>query len=869
MKLVAQTARRTNVLYVATDGREAKLARGAFDKSHPHLTLEFTTDVHEARRHLKENGGCDALLIGWSVPEADAIALIAHVRQQALPMAVIAAGEQALERYAQAGADECVARGASFLARLPDAIDGAVAKRQAAATPAADAADASRPLRIGYAGDIQFLKGALGVDRSQLQVTPLAQAMTDAAGGRAALDAVVLDHGARDADTAGAIAEVKRLELAVPVVLLVDPPDETTTLRTFDGSVEDCLVKTPGWTARLPLRLAAICARYKQARELDALRAREGRLRTLVDSLPACVVRVSADGAILAMNPVALDLVGAVEPRQVLRKAFQALVGPGDIETCTDFIRRVAEGERRSIELSLTTLTGAGRTVEATAVPMPPEEGRPGSVLMVLRDVSERARLQSLIEQRADEPVQADPAPDVAPPAAEPLIVEHSQAVSLTLSGTTAVAVPVSEPEPQRHTEVAAPAIPTPPVDPAQLREMETALAQICGQARSTFQSLEDGLRDAEAQHDATLARQQDAYAQLEAAHRERWQSYESFVGGAALGIFQIDQDGRVVDANPAFAQALGYESPAAVLAAASAMDALTEPAAWTHAVSTWQETVPGSAVVDTRWKRADGSLATLRLTGRRRSQADAGEPRIEIVAENVSAQRALEAQVRRGRRWEEVARLTTGIASDLRGVVEEMSEPARGTTLEAAVARAADLSRQLVALGRRGAGAAEPLDVNGAVRGVEALVRRLVDDHIEMTFDLAPALELIEGERAALEEALVTLAVAAADTLPAGGRVRIATASQEIAAANGDTAPGDYVVLSLTTQGWGAATEHAGEGAGVASARRAIGRLAGALIVEAVSDESLTFKVYLPQVSVAILTDDSQSGTGQVALRA
>ena len=867
MKLVAQTARRTNVLYVATDGREAKLARGAFDKSHPHLTLEFTTDVHEARRHLKENGGCDALLIGWSVPEADALALIAHVRQQALPMAVIAAGEQALERYAQAGADECVARGASFLARLPDAIDGAVAKRLAAATPAAEAADASRPLRIGYAGDIQFLKGALGVDRSQLQVTPLAQAMTDAAGGRAALDAVVLDHGARDADTAGAIAEVKRLELAVPVVLLVDPPDETTALRTFDGSVEDCLVKTPGWTARLPMRLATICARYRQARELDGLRAREGRLRTLVDSLPACVVRVSADGAILAMNPIALDLVGAVEPRQVLRKAFQALVGPGDIETCTDFIRRVSEGERRSIELSLTTLTGAGRTVEATAVPMPPEEGRPGSVLMVLRDVSERARLQSLIEQRAAEPVVADPAPDLAPPAAEPLIVEHSQAVSLTLSGATAVAVPVSEPEPQFHTEVAAPAIATPPVDAAQLREMETVLAQICGQARSTFQSLEDGLRDAEAQHEATLARQQDAYAQLETAHRERWQSYESFVGGAALGIFQIDQTGRVVGANPAFAQALGYESPAAVLAAASAMDALTEPAAWTHAVSAWQETAD-SAVVDTRWKRADGSLATLRLTGRRRSQADAGEPRIEIVAENVSAQRALEAQVRRGRRWEEVARLTTGIASDLRGVVEEMSEPARGTTLEAAVARAADLSRQLVALGRRGAGAAEPLDVNGAVRGVETLVRRLVDDHIELTFDLAPALELIEGERAALEEALVTLAVAAADTLPAGGRVRIATASQEIAAASGDTAAGDYVVLSLTTQGWGAATEHGGEGAGVAAARRAIGRLAGALSVEAVSDESLTFKVYLPQVSVAILTDDSHGAAGQVALR-
>ena len=60
---------------------------------------------------------------------------------------------------------------------------------------------------------------------------------------------------------------------------------------------------------------------------------------------------------------------------------------------------------------------------------------------------------------------------------------------------------------------------------------------------------------------------------------------------------------------------------------------------------------------METRWKRADGTLASLRLTGRPGTQADAGEPRIEIVAENLTALRALEAQVRRGRRWEDVAR--------------------------------------------------------------------------------------------------------------------------------------------------------------------------------------------------------------------
>lgn len=808
MKLVPQTARRTNVLYIATDSREAKLATGAFDKSHPHLTLEFTTDVHEARRHLKENGGCDALLIGWSVPEADALALIAHVRQQSLPMAIIAAGEEGLERYAQAGADECVARGASFLARLPDAIDGAVAKRQAAAAPGTDAAEAPRPLRVAYDGDVQFLKGALGADRTQLQLTPLAQALAEATTGHAAIDVVVLDHSTRNTGTAGAIAEVKRLELEVPLVLLVDPQDETATLKAFDGGMDECLVKTPGWTHRLPLRLGLICSRYTQARELEGLRARESRLRTLVDRLPACIVRVSPDGAILAMNAVALELVGAVEPRQVLRKAFQALVAPDEIEGCTEFIRRVAAGEQRSLQVSLTTLTGAGRIVDATAVPMPPEEGRPGSVLMVLRDVTERTRLESTIEE----------APASAP----------------------------------------APAAAATPVDPAQLRDMETTLAQICGQARSTFQALEDGIRDAEAQH--------------EAAQRERWQSYETFVGSAALGIFQIDTNGRVVEANPALAHALGYESPTAVITAADAMPSLTEPEAWAHAVATWLGAAPDGAVVDTRWKRRDGTLATLRLTGRCRPSSDGGDTRIEVVAENLSAQRALEALVRRGRRWEDVARLTTGIASDLRGVVEDMNEPSRGTTLEGAVARAADLSRQLVAFGRRGARSAEPLDVNTVVRGVEDVMRRLVDDHIELTMDLAASLELIEGERPVLEEALVNLAVAAGDTLPAGGRLRLVTSSQEVGGAGthsaaGGPAPGDYVVLALTAQGWGAATADAGGGAALASAQRAVARLGGSLTTETVSDESLALRVYLPQASVAILTDDSEAA-GPVAAR-
>ena len=880
MKLVAQTARRTNVLYVAPEGREARLARGAFDKSHPHLTLEFTNDVNDARRHLKENGGIDALLVGWSVGETDALALIAHVRQQSLPIAVIAAGEDALERYAQAGADECVARGASFLARLPDAIDGAVAKLQAAAARPDDAAQAPRPLRVAYVGDVQFLKGSLGADRTLLHITPLAQAVAEADAGRGGVDVVLLDHSARDADTGAALAEVKRVGWAVPVALLVDPPDETAALRNFDGVVDECLVKTPGWTARLARRLSTVRARVEQARELEALRGKEARLRALVDRLPACVVRLSADGAVLAMNLVALELVGATEPRQILRKPFQALVNPLDIDTCTGFVHRVAGGEQRSIELSLTTLTGTGRVVEATAVPVAPEEGRPGSVLMVLRDVTERKRLETALEQTR-RPETPSPEPAAAPAPSSAFIVEHSQAIALTVTDPAVTPAAVAAPpEPPVSGPGVAPAAAPPAVDPGQLRDMEAALTRLCGQARVTFQELEDALREAEAQHDAALARQHEIHAQLEAAHRERWQSYEAFVSGAQLGIFQVDAQGAVVEANPAFARALGYDSPSDLLTAGAPF---TDPVAWAGAVESWSAATAPVAF-ETRWKRKDGALAVLRLTGQLRHQPEPGDARIEIVAENLTALRALEAQVRRARKWEDVARSTTGIAADLRGLVDGMSESARqvlqdtaldattrqqAAALEAAVARAAELSRQLVAFGRRGVRAPEPLDVNAVVRAVEDLMRRLVDDHIELSLDLAPSLELVEGERAVLEEALVNLAVAAGDALPAGGCVRIATASVDVSTSTSAGPPaGEYVALSLITQGWGAATRGPESSAGVTAAQRAIERLSGVLTVEAVSDESLAFCVYLPQASVAILTDDSHSTAGDVAVR-
>ncbi len=476
---------------------------------------------------------------------------------------------------------------------------------------------------------------------------------------------------------------------------------------------------------------------------------------------------------------------------------------------------------------------------------------------MVLRDCTDRKRLEVALEQREGMPPAAAPEPRVEP---EP-----------SLEPAAAASQPTAAVQP--------PAVVT-SLEASQLRAMEADLTRLCGQARLTFEGLEVALKGAEAQHEAELARQQEAFARLEEEQRERWRSYDSFVEASRLGIFQVDEQGAIVEANPAFAAVLGYASPAALVGAAATVSGLTDAEPWTRAIETWRG---GSAdPIDTRWKRADGALLALRLTGRLRGRIDAAGQRLEVVVEDQTTARAVEAQARRARRWEDVARLTTGIAADLRGAVDDMAESTEGvalsaideagqrqvTALRSHIGRARDLSRQLVAFGRRGARVPEPLDLNAVVRELEPVMRRLIDEPIELAFEPAPSLALVEVERSVLEEVLVNLAVGADDALPAGGRVRIATANLDVTTTTAELRSGEYVAVSLTAQGWGISTASPGTSTGVVAAQRAIERLGGTLAVAAVSDESVTYTAYLPQASVTIPTDELLTAAGSEAAR-
>jgi two-component system cell cycle sensor histidine kinase/response regulator CckA len=283
----------------------------------------------------------------------------------------------------------------------------------------------------------------------------------------------------------------------------------------------------------------------------------------------------------------------------------------------------------------------------------------------------------------------------------------------------------------------------------------------------------------------------------------------------------------------------------------------------WDEAVSRWRG--QGGEPVDSRWLDCHRQPLTLRLHGRVIDNPHGDGECVEVVAENLTTQRNLETQLRRARRWEDVARVTSGIAADLTHVVTAVSESPDLESMQRAASKAVALSRQLVAFGRREARDVTALDLNLVVSRMEDVLRRLIDEHIELTVNVNPSLMPVLAAQPPVEEALVNLTVAAVDVLPAGGRIHIDLATVSVdggnAAQHDGIEPGAYGVISLTATGWGiddGTRERLLEGQataeavsrGYSSAVRAVKQAGAGLRLQSVSGDSLTFTVYVPHVA-------------------
>jgi len=170
----------------------------------------------------------------------------------------------------------------------------------------------------------------------------------------------------------------------------------------------------------------------------------------------------------------------------------------------------------------------------------------------------------------------------------------------------------------------------------------------------------------------------------------------------------------------------------------------------------------------------------------------------------------------------EAVGKLTGGVAHDFNNLVavimgnlellerrvDDADRELMDDALEAC-RRAATLTQQLLAFGRRATLRPEVLNMNDVLASSERLLRRTLPESIRLETVQGGGLWPVELDQGLLENALLNLALNARDAMPAGGRLTIETANVRLDAdyidsRAEDVAPGRYVMVAVSDTGTG-----------------------------------------------------------------
>ena len=262
------------------------------------------------------------------------------------------------------------------------------------------------------------------------------------------------------------------------------------------------------------------------------------------------------------------------------------------------------------------------------------------------------------------------------------------------------------------------------------------------------------------------------------------------------------------------------------------------------------------------------------------------------VLGRDVTAERAaenerlrLQHQVEHLQRLESLGQLAGGVAHDFNNLlavinltaeVLEASLPAgsaqRAQTRQilAATARGVALTRKMLVFAHREPAQHTVLDLNDVVRRAELLLEPTLGERIGRTTDLTHVAALVAGDPVQLEQVVLNLAANARDAMPEGRghlvvQTRVVRLAEAVAATTGTgTAPGDYVVLSVSDDGSGMDEQtlaHAlepffttkppgqGTGLGLAMVYGVVTAAGGTVQVLSAVGTGTTVEVYLPLV--------------------
>ena len=264
--------------------------------------------------------------------------------------------------------------------------------------------------------------------------------------------------------------------------------------------------------------------------------------------------------------------------------------------------------------------------------------------------------------------------------------------------------------------------------------------------------------------------------------------------------------------------------------------------------------------------------------------------PAVNRVLREASQRRELqrvEDQLRQMQKVDSLGRLAGGVAHDFNNVLTVImgyADLVRGALptddplqdrldqIKKAAERAAALTRQLLAFGRKQIMSPRVIDLNSIVTDMNAMLGRLIGEDVEVQMALNPHLGPMRGDPTQIEQIIVNLAVNSRDAMPNGGVLTLETDNVTLDGAYArrhvSVQPGSYVMLAVSDTGLGmdektqlhlfepfftTKEQGKGTGLGLATVYGIVKQSGGNIWVYSEPGHGTTFKVYFPVVQESV----------------
>ena len=277
------------------------------------------------------------------------------------------------------------------------------------------------------------------------------------------------------------------------------------------------------------------------------------------------------------------------------------------------------------------------------------------------------------------------------------------------------------------------------------------------------------------------------------------------------------------------------------------------------------------------------GAEVRQRLVSKFPVQAAGGGVFIGGVALDTTESKRLETQLYQAQKLEAIGLLAGGVAHDFNNLLTvilgfaDVGRSALGNSkallrsldeIQDAALRAAALTKQLLAFGRKQVMQPRMLSLKAELAQMQHMLRRVIRENVNLNLSLATNIGVVNADPVQIQQIVLNLTINAQDAMPDGGSLTIETANADLDDAyvqgHRDVQEGPYVMLAVSDTGTGMDAETLahifepffttkipgkGTGLGLATVYGIVKQNGGHIWVYSEPGHGTSFKIYLPRV--------------------